>query len=197
MRLFLKILYIVLGLFFLAFVIIQLFAIKSQKNIETYNYIVEDIYDSFEVRTYESALFTSVKLPEAPFDTSSSQGFSILAGYIFGNNNENKKIAMTSPVSMTLEDSMTMMFMVPKKYNMESLPKPTQSNIEIKKIESKKMAAINFGGWANDKKINLYKSKLISLLKSEGISFSDNFFFFGYNAPYEFFNRRNEVLVEL
>jgi hypothetical protein len=104
---------------------------------------------------------------------------------------------MTSPVSMTLEDSMTMMFMVPKKYNIESLPKPTQSNIEIKKIESKKMAAITFGGWANDKKINLYKSKLISLLKSEGISFSDNFFFFGYNAPYEFFNRKNEILVEL
>jgi hypothetical protein len=104
---------------------------------------------------------------------------------------------MTSPVSMTLEDSMTMMFMVPKKYNMESLPKPTQSNIEIKNIESKKMAAITFGGWANDKKINLYKSKLISLLKSEGISFSDKFFFFGYNAPYEFFNRKNEVLVEL
>ena len=69
--------------------------------------------------------------------------------------------------------------------------------IDSRKIESKKMAAITFGGWANDKKINLYKSKLISLLKSEGISFSDNFFFFGYNAPYEFFNRKNEVLVEL
>ena len=186
-----------MGLFFLAFVLIQLFAFKSQKNIETYNYVVEESYDTFEVRTYESALFTSVKLPEASFDTSSSRGFSILAGYIFGNNNENKKIAMTSPVSMTLADSMTMMFMVPKRYNKETLPKPNQSNIEFKNIKSKKMAAITFGGWANDKKINLYKSKLILQLISKGISFSDNFFFFGYNAPYEFFNRRNEVLVEL
>ena len=59
------------------------------------------------------------------------------------------------------------------------------------------MAAISFGGWANDKKIELYKSKLILSLESEGILFSDKFLFFGYNAPYEFLNRKNEVLVEL
>ena len=138
MRLFLKILYIVLGLFFLAFVIIQLFAIKSQKNIETYNYIVEEIYDSFEVRAYESALFTSVKLPEASFDTSSSQGFSILAGYIFGNNNENKKIAMTSPVSMTLEDSMTMMFMVPKNIIWNLFQSQLNQILKLKRLNLKK-----------------------------------------------------------
>ena len=138
MRLFLKILYIFLGLFFLAFVIIQLFAIKSQKSIETYNYIVEEIYDSFEVRAYESALFTSVKLPEASFDTSSSQGFSILAGYIFGNNNENKKIAMTSPVSMTLEDSMTMMFMVPKNIIWNLFQSQLNQILKLKRLNLKK-----------------------------------------------------------
>ena len=138
MRLFLKILYIVLVLFFLAFVIIQLFAIKSQKSIETYNYIVEEIYDSFEVRAYESALFTSVKLPEASFDTSSSQGFSILAGYIFGNNNENKKIAMTSPVSMTLEDSMTMMFMVPKNIIWNLFQSQLNQILKLKRLNLKK-----------------------------------------------------------
>jgi hypothetical protein len=38
------------------------------------------------------------------FKEASSQGFSILAGYIFGGNKENEKIAMTSPVTMSLED---------------------------------------------------------------------------------------------
>ena len=186
-----------MSLFFLAFTAIQIFAIKTQKNIETYKYTVEKSYDSFEIRNYDSALFTSVKLPFSGFDKSSSKGFSILAGYIFGDNEENKKIAMTSPVTMTLDDSITMMFMVPNQFTKESLPKPSQSIIEIKKIESKKMAAISFGGWANDKKIESYKSKLVLSLKSEGILFSDKFLFFGYNAPYEFFNRKNEVLVEL
>ena len=186
-----------MALFFLAFIVIQIFAIKTQKNIERYKYSVEASYDSFEIRNYDSALFTSVKLPFSGFDKSSSKGFSILAGYIFGDNEENKKIAMTSPVSMTLQDSITMMFMVPNEYTEESLPKPSQSIIKIENIESKKMAAISFGGWANDKKIELYKSKLILSLESEGILFSDKFLFFGYNAPYEFLNRKNEVLVEL
>jgi hypothetical protein len=60
-------------------------------------------------------LFTAVKLSTKEFKEASSQGFSILAGYIFGGNKENEKIAMTSPVTMSLEDSMTVMFMVPKK----------------------------------------------------------------------------------
>ena len=197
MKLLLKIFFIILALFFLAFIVIQIFAIKTQKNIERYKYSVEASYDSFEIRNYDSALFTTVKLPFSGFDKSSSKGFSILAGYIFGDNEENKKIAMTSPVSMTLQDSITMMFMVPNEYTEESLPKPSQSIIKIENIESKKMAAISFGGWANDKKIELYKSKLILSLESEGILFSDKFLFFGYNAPYEFLNRKNEVLVEL
>lgn len=197
MKLLLKIFFIVLALFFLAFIVIQIFAIKTQKNIERYKYSVEASYDSFEIRNYDSALFTTVKLPFSGFDKSSSKGFSILAGYIFGDNEENKKIAMTSPVTMTLQDSITMMFMVPNEYTEESLPKPSQSIIKIENIESKKMAAISFGGWANDKKIELYKSKLILSLESEGILFSDKFLFFGYNAPYEFLNRKNEVLVEL
>jgi hypothetical protein len=59
------------------------------------------------------------------------------------------------------------------------------------------MAAVTFGGWANDKKIEKYKQKLIEYLIAEGITFTNNFYFFGYNSPYEIFNRKNEILVEL
>jgi hypothetical protein len=34
-------------------------------------------------------------------------------------------------------------------------------------------------------------------LDAEEIKYSNKFYFFGYNAPFEFFNRKNEVLVEL
>ena len=122
-----KIASILLGILFVAFIVIQLFALKSQKNIETYPYEVTKQYEDFEIRTYESTLFTSVKLSTKNYKESSSQGFSILAGYIFGDNDRNEKIAMTSPVAMSLEDSMTMLFMVPKKFNKETLPKPNQS----------------------------------------------------------------------
>lgn len=192
-----KIASILLGILFVAFIVIQLFTLKSQKNIETYPYEVTKQYDDFEIRTYESTLFTSVKLSTKNYKESSSQGFSILAGYIFGDNDRNEKIAMTSPVAMSLEDSMTMLFMVPKKFNKETLPKPNQSQIVFKEEPAKTVAAISFKGWADDEKIETYKQKLITDLEKEGILISNRFYFLGYNAPYEFFNRKNEVIVEL
>ena len=78
--------------------------------------------------------------------------------------NKEEKIAMTSPVAMSLEDSMTMMFMVPKKLNKDMLPRPNQSGIEFKEEPAKTVAAINFNGWANDKKIEKFKEKLKSAL---------------------------------
>jgi hypothetical protein len=180
----------------LVFVIVQLFALKTQKNIETYPYVVVKKYDQFEIRNYESRLFTSVKLPTNRYENASSNGFSILAGYIFGNNKTNEKIAMTSPVAMSLEDSMTMMFMVPEK-NKATLPEPNSKEIKFRKEPSKTVAAITFGGWADQKKIDFHKKKLIDAMDANSIQYTDKFYFLGYNAPYETYNRRNEVIVEL
>ena len=60
---------------------------------------------------------------------------------------------MASPVSMSLEDSTTMMFMVPKSFNKNTLPIPNQSEIKLKEEPEKQVAVISFSGWANDKKI--------------------------------------------
>ena len=192
-----KILLIVLGVLLLGFIIVQVFAFNSQRNIETYAYVVNKKYDKFEIRSYKATLFTSVKLSSKGYKNSSSKGFSILAGYIFGENERNEKIAMTSPVTMSLEDSMTMMFMVPKKLKKEMLPKPNQSLIEFKEEPAKTVAAITFNGWANDEKIEKFKQELKSALDAEGITYSNRFYFLGYNAPYEVFNRKNEIIVEL
>ena len=122
-----KIVNIILLVILIAFIFLQLYLINGQRNIERYPYVVKKKYKLFEIRSYEATLFSSVKLSTTGYKNSSSKGFSILAGYIFGNNERNEKIAMTSPVSMSIEDSVTMMFMVPKKYNKDLLPKPNQS----------------------------------------------------------------------
>ncbi len=192
-----KIAIIALGVILLAFICIQLYFIHLQRNIETYPYVVKKKYQQVEIRSYETTLFTSVRLSTKGYKNSASQGFSILAGYIFGNNERNEKIAMTSPVSMSLEDTMTMMFMVPKKFKKDMLPKPNQTGIEFKQEPAKILAAITFSGWANDTKIEKYKQDLKAVLDAEGIKYTNQFYFFGYNAPYEVFNRKNEVIVEL
>ena len=188
---------ILLAIILIVFVIIQLFAMWGQRNIETYPYVVNKQYGTFEIRTYEATLFTSVKLSTKGYKTSSSKGFKMLAGYIFGNNERNEKIAMTAPVAMSLEDSMTMMFMVPRNLKKDMLPKPNQPRIEFKEEPAKTVAAIRFKGWANDHKLETYKQKLKSALEAQGIAYTDRWYFLGYNPPYEVFNRKNEVIVEL
>ncbi len=192
-----KLVIIILAVILIAFAAIQVYFMRLQRNIETYPYVVKQKYDRFEIRSYEATLFTTVKLSSKGYKNTSSQGFAILAGYIFGKNERNEKISMTSPVSMSLEDSVTMMFMVPKKLNKETLPKPNQSTIEFKEEPAKLLAAIRFSGWANDAKIEQYKQDLKAALDAEGIKYTNKFYFFGYNAPFEVFNRKNEVLVEL
>jgi hypothetical protein len=188
---------IILGVIALLFIISQVYTMSTRSNIESYPYKVLKTYDKFEMRSYEYSLFTSVKLQTGDYGKASSQGFSALAGYIFGGNETNEKIAMTSPVAMSLEDSMTVMFMVPKQYDKDKLPKPNQSAIEFREEPAKKMAVVTFGGWANSDKIEKYKNELTAALAAEGIAHTDDFFFFGYNPPYELINRKNEVAVEL
>lgn len=192
-----KITAIILGVILLIFIAVQAFAFSTRVGIEDYPYTVSKTYKDFEIRNYEASLFTSVKLSTGKYEEASSKGFGILAGYIFGDNDRNEKIAMTSPVSMSLEDSMTMMFLVPKDFKMENLPKPNQSTIEFKEEPAKTVAAITFGGWADSEKIEMYKNKLIEALDKEGIAYTNKFYFLGYNPPFDMVGRRNEVIVEL
>ena len=192
-----KILVSMCGILLAGFIGIQLFALKSQHNIEIYPYKVVEQYDSFEIRRYEARLFSAVKISSGDYKSASGQGFSVLARYIFGGNDRNEKIAMTSPVAMTIGDSMTMRFMIPKKWNKAQLPKPNQNNINFVEEPEKLVAAIQFKGWANNKKIKRYKKLLKTALKSESIPHLNKFELYGYNAPYEVFNRRNEIIVEL
>jgi hypothetical protein len=192
-----KIILSIFGIILVLFVISQLFFLNSQRNIETYAFTIIDSYETIEIRQYEASLFTSVQMPSNNYRKTSSKGFSVLAGYIFGGNDKEEKIAMTSPVTMSLKDSTTMLFLVPKKYTRDNLPVPNDSSIEFKDVPEKKVAAISFGGWANDSKIASFKKKLIDVLNSKGIKYTDNFYFLGYNAPMEVFNRKNEIIVEL
>jgi len=157
-------------------------------------------HDDIEIRNYEPAIYASVTLPTNTNEQSSS--FRILAGYIFGGNDKKQKIAMTAPVHMHRNDingdkSLTMRFVMPDKYSIEDLSKPNDSRIEITNSGEKKFAAISFTGYNNDSKFLLNSNKLKKFLDSKNISYVDNPIYLGYDPPYKFWNRRNEVLFEL
>ncbi|MEN9322670.1 MAG: hypothetical protein RL699_450 [Bacteroidota bacterium] len=175
----------------------QIFISRSTQQTEQHLYKVIKKFDKFEIRKYDPALFSSVKLNKKGYKESASEGFGILAGYIFGDNETNEKIAMTSPVVMELGDTSKMLFMVPKNYTLKNLPTPKNGNIVFEKQEEKIMAAIRFDGWADDEKIEKYKSILMNEINKEKLNYINKFTFLGYNPPFEVLNRRNEVVVEL
>jgi hypothetical protein len=49
----------------------------------------------------------------------------------------------------------------------------------------------------NDDKIAEKAEELRALLRQEGIAFQDNLIYMGYNAPWDFIGRRNEVAFEI
>lgn len=175
----------------------QVWAKSVSANIETHPYKIIQAYEGFEIRKYAPANFSYVTMNSDDYDEVSSKGFRELAGYIFGGNEEQAEIAMTSPVTMEMDETITMKFMIPSKYRLSELPEPNSKLVHFKHEPEKTVAAIEFGGYADDTKIQLFEEILTKLLKKEGIQHQGDFSFLGYNSPFEFFNRRNEVIVEV
>jgi len=184
----------------LGIVILVLFGIYSfyMGKIEKPTYTVESVLDEgIEIRVYDTMIVAKTELAGASFDTYGSQGFRNVASYIFGNNQSQTKIAMTSPVVMEQGAQSSMYFVMPKQYTKDALPTPNSNRVEIVELKPKRLAVIRFGGWANDQRILKYQQRLKRVLDDAKLPFKAPFIFMAYNAPWDIFARRNEVAVEL
>ena len=86
------------------------------ETLEQPKYQLIDDYNEFEIRLYSEAIQARVSRGLGKHLTPSNN-FRIIAGYIFGNNKSNEKIAMTSPVEMWDTKSTTnMAFTMPSEY---------------------------------------------------------------------------------
>ena len=156
------------------------------------------IEKEYEIRHYPSTTMATITMAVKTYKELSSSGFRKLASYIFGGNQSNKSIAMTSPVHMDINDSLSSMsFVMPANYTKDNLPIPNDKSIIIKNSDEQYVAAIRFGGYANDEDIKKFSAKLESALKLTGIEYYGNFRFLGYNAPYQFWGRKNEIIVNV
>jgi len=189
----------------------SLFGIQNEEG-PKYKVLIKD--GEFEIRKYEPYIVAKTIL-KGNFDDSSGDGFRILAGYIFGKNKGDKKIAMTSPVKMNQEstkiamtspvkmnqsgDSFTMAFSMPSQYTLANLPEPLDNRITFQKLESRLVASHKFS-WLSSKKKNDQKAKELREWLKEHNQYKamDNYSYAGYNPPWTIpFLRRNEVHIEL
>ena len=175
----------------------QFFMAYQSSKIETPRYTLIKSYDGFELRQYGSMNLAQTVMTSSSYETSSSTGFRTVANYIFGGNDENKKIAMTSPVIMDMGDETKMSFVMPKEHSMSSLPEPNSDRVKILTVSPKKYAVLTFPGYANNKKLKKYSERLLKRVKAEGLETTGNIQFLGYNPPWQVIGRKNEVAIEV
>lgn len=180
------------------YLIFQSFKLMSVVKTEKQPYRVVKKEVGFEIRFYPAVTMATVYSKGTNYKSVASSGFSKLAKFIFGGNQQKESISMTAPVIMRITDKgSSMSFVMPQKYNGSPLPTPNDTQIEIKKSEPTYFAAIRFGGYANDEKIVMYQNKLAAMLKEKNIVRKEGFYFLGYNAPFQFIGRTNEVIIPI
>lgn len=180
---------------FLAF---QFYLTWSTAKVENQKYELIKQEQGFEIRFYPSVTLAQITSSAQTYKAMSSPGFRKLAGFIFGKNQSNTQIAMTSPVQMDINDKQSSMsFVMPSVYNAKELPMPLDTSIKITQSEDEYVAAIHFGGFADDKVIERCKVKLKELLLKQNITPIGNYRFFGYNPPFQLLGRRNEIIVRV
>ena len=104
---------------------------------------------------------------------------------------------MTAPVVMSMGDSASMYFVMPKQYSKDQLPKPANNNVAIMEESAKVLAVLRYGGFSSDNDIKKYCKTLEEELTKQNISTKGSYMYMGYNAPWDVVNRRNEVAIEV
>jgi hypothetical protein len=155
--------------------------------------VIEELGDGVEIRQYGENTFISADAG------GSNSGFRILSGYIFGKNEQNAKIAMTSPVISHQEgDVMHMSFVLPEGYDSENVPAPLEGGISIYDVAPRKIVAVKFSGYVTDSKIESHQIILEEKISQNGLKTKGDFFLMRYDPPWvPPIIMRNELAVEI
>ena len=161
--------------------------------IEEPAYQVEKAWETeqIEIRAYAPRVMAVTGMNE-----DSDSGFRVLAGYIFGGNAEEQKIAMTAPVQQSMAGEKEMAFMIPAEYALEDLPEPEDQRVSFREAPAYTAAVIQFSGWASADKADENWQQLRQFLIAEGIDITGEPTLNQYNPPWTLpFMRRNEIIV--
>ena len=204
---------------FLLIIVIAIIALWSawgyfSSRVEQAEYRVVKKMSGYEIREYPAHIVAQTTV-KGKYQDALSEGFRIIAGYIFGNNSKKQSIAMTAPVieqgagsekiSMTAPvlattqgESHVISFGMPRSYTLQTLPEPGDSRVKIIQLPAKKFAAVRFSWLRTNNRIEKMEKKLLKLLSRDNVEVLGGPMYAGYNAPWTPpWMARNEVMVEI
>ncbi|MBA2658052.1 MAG: heme-binding protein [Nitrosospira sp.] len=177
------------------------------------DYKVVQKLDDIEVREYDAYTVAEVVVP-GPAAEAGNLAFPILAGYIFGKNKGERKLAMTAPVTQVPEPvklEMTapvtqipapggfkVQFVLPKGVTMASAPEPLDARVTLRDIGPSRVAVIRYSGFWSDGNYNEHLAKLQAALRAADLVPVGEAVYSRYNPPFTpWFLRRNEIWLHL
>ena len=176
----------------------QVFDFKQiPQGLESPNYMLLWKKATYEVRKYDS-----MTVAEAPMTSGGISAFRTLAGYIFGGNEERKKLNMTTPVLTSVDkQNGSMQFYLGKSVAPSAAPVPlSDANVTVKEIPGKVFAVKTFTGLGDDNSAKRVAAELRRDLQRDGLLVADDSkaILAQYNDPGTLPPfRRNEILLQL
>lgn len=167
---------------------------------------------NFEVRDYPALVAAEVSV-EGDRSQASSEGFKLLAGYIFGGNVKKQSIAMTAPVVQAAAESekiamtapvlqsgqaggWTVRFVMPSGYTLASLPTPNDVRVRLIPVPPARVAVVRFSGLAGEDDIATQTNLLNDFVTRSQFAQIGRPALARYNPPWTpWFMRRNEIMV--
>ena len=166
--------------------------------VETIKYEVIREIGKIEIRRYPKIVIAKVEDP--------ANGFNLLYRFITGENRQNAKVKMTTPVvsqeiqmtSTVLSEIGTMAFVMPADYTLETTPDPIDERVKIAEIPARLIATLCFSGGWSEAHFEKETLELLKTLAETKIKTKGNVLTMLYNPPFiPGFLRRNEVAIEV
>ena len=165
----------------------------------------------YELRSYDPFVIASTPM-RSNDQSGMNGGFRSLAGYIFGGNKPQEKLAMTVPVMTTTQGEQlpmtapvmtqtgdgTMAFVMPKGRTLNDLPQPKSDDVSLRRVEWGVAAAIRYSGYATTKRVKRHTKALMDWIAKKGYEAKAEPISAQYNSPSAMpLLRRNEIIVRV
>lgn len=178
--------------------------------VEQARYTVVAAAEPFEVRDYPPMIVAEVETTGARRQAI-NDGFRLLAGYIFGGNTTNTKVAMTAPVTQAPGEKLAMTapvtqqpagerwrvrFVMPAGYTLDTLPVPDDPAVALKAVPAERVAVVRFAGRATAADLERRLAALRAFMREQKLTPLGAPIYAFYNPPWTLpFLRRNEIMI--
>lgn len=165
--------------------------------VEEPQYKVIATKNEMELRNYSPMIVAEIVVT-SPKEDAMSNGFQPLADYLRGENEEQKKIPMTAPITRqgAAPGAWKVRFFMPAEYRLRTLPKATNEEIRMRALPNTKVAAVRFSGLILDRTVDEKTAQLKDFIHSRGLVEQENPILARYDPPWTLpFLRRNEILI--